>query len=301
MMRNTHIIFFWSLMCNLSSSVDFFILQSMHSDLNHAGKPPQASTSRKEGGSPPAMRRKAESAERPKSMFVTSPDNGAVNGPKSMQMSTSEMDVRIQAAPSVQVKSAPALNSVREHPVAGPPIKSGKKKRAPPPPQVKPSPQVKTSPQTGVVTAEITVENAQTMPTKAESRIPEIVSSNQQLAQKLHSRNSSDSSGYHELALSGAESPDTAKIEENLELKVSASVSPREGHKNSGDSGIRDMSSPRRKVRPGIEAMETGSSQTLPLDKVGKKEMSRTRSLERAPGAKKKKAPPPPPGNEAAG
>ncbi|XP_048754163.2 cordon-bleu protein-like 1 isoform X9 [Ostrea edulis] len=263
---------------------------SMHTDLNHAGKPQQASTSRKDGGSPPATRRKMESAERPKSMFVTSPANVAVNGSKSMQTFSSEVDIRSQAAPSVQVKSAPALNSVREHPVAGPPIKSGKKKRAPPPPQVKPSPH------TGVVTAEITVENTQTTPSQAESRIPEIVSSNQQLAQKLHSRNSSDSSGYHELALSGAESPDTAKIEENLELKVSTNITPVEGHKNSGDSGIRDMSSPRRKVRPGIEAMETGSSQTLPLDKVGKKEMSRTKSLERAPGAKKKKAPPPPPG-----
>ncbi|XP_056008250.1 nucleolar protein dao-5-like isoform X27 [Ostrea edulis] len=265
---------------------------SMHTDLNHAGKPQQASTSRKDGGSPPATRRKMESAERPKSMFVTSPANVAVNGSKSMQTFSSEVDIRSQAAPSVQVKSAPALNSVREHPVAGPPIKSGKKKRAPPPPQVKPSPH------TGVVTAEITVENTQTTPSQAESRIPEIVSSNQQLAQKLHSRNSSDSSGYHELALSGAESPDTAKIEENLELKVSTNITPVEGHKNSGDSGIRDMSSPRRKVRPGIEAMETGSSQTLPLDKVGKKEMSRTKSLERAPGAKKKKAPPPPPEDE---
>ncbi|XP_062593976.1 FK506-binding protein 5-like isoform X7 [Saccostrea cucullata] len=270
---------------------------SMHADLNHAGKAPPSSNSQREGGSPPTTRRKFEAAERPKSMFVTSSPDIAVNGPKTIPASSSDVDIRNRAAPSVQVKpeptvqvkSAPALQSVKDTAHAGPPVKSGKKKRAPPPPQVKAPP-----PQTNVVTTEIVVEK-QTMPSQAESRIPEITSSNQQLAQKLHSRNSSDSSGYHELTLSGAESPDTAKIEENLELQLNADITSGGGLKNSGDSGIRDMSSPRRKVRPGIETMDTGSSQTLPLDKVGKKEVSRTRSLERPSGAKKKKAPPPPP------
>lgn len=233
-----------------------------------------------------------EGTERPKSMYVTSTPE--VNGPRPMGASSSEMDIRVNSGPSVQVKSAPALNSVKEIPSVGPPVKSGKKKRAPPPPS-----QAKASPNTNVVTAEITVESKQTTPVQAESRIPEIAPSNPQLAQKFHSRNSSDSSGYHELTLSGAESPDTAKIEENLELNLNNDVvaSQRDGNKNSGDSGVQDMVSPRRKVRPAIDNLETGSSQTLPLDKVAKKDTSRTKSLERPVGAKKKKAPPPPPGN----
>ncbi|XP_078321244.1 uncharacterized protein LOC144621573 isoform X9 [Crassostrea virginica] len=264
---------------------------SMQADLNHAGKSHSSSSSRKEGGSPPIARRKVEGTERPKSMYVTSTPE--VNGPRPMGASSSEMDIRVNSGPSVQVKSAPALNSVKEIPSAGPPVKSGKKKRAPPPPS-----QAKASPNTNVVTAEITVESKQTTPVQAESRIPEIAPSNPQLAQKFHSRNSSDSSGYHELTLSGAESPDTAKIEENLELNLNNDVvaSQRDGNKNSGDSGVQDMVSPRRKVRPTIDNLETGSSQTLPLDKVAKKDTSRTKSLERPVGAKKKKAPPPPPG-----
>ncbi|XP_034304917.2 protein cordon-bleu isoform X4 [Magallana gigas] len=263
---------------------------SMQADLNHAGKSRSSSSSRREGGSPPAMRKKTERMERPKSMYVTSTADVAVNGQKTIPASSSEFDVRGRSGPSVQVKSAPALSSVKEVPTAGPPVKSGKKKRAPPPPQ-----QVKAPPNSNVVTAEITVESKQTTPLQADSRIPEITPSNQQLAHKFHSRNSSDSSGYHELTLSGAESPDTAKIEENLELQISTDLASGARNKHSGDSGIQDMSSPRRKVRPGIDNLETGSSQTLPLDKTGKKENPRSQSLERTLGAKKKKAPPPPP------
>lgn len=263
----------------------------MQADLNHAGKSRSSSSSRREGGSPPAMRQKTERMERPKSMYVTSTADVAVNGQKTIPASSSEFDVRGRSGPSVQVKSAPALSSVKEVPTAGPPVKSGKKKRAPPPPQ-----QVKAPPNSNVVTAEITVESKQTTPLQADSRIPEITPSNQQLAHKFHSRNSSDSSGYHELTLSGAESPDTAKIEENLELQISTDLASGARNKHSGDSGIQDMSSPRRKVRPGIDNLETGSSQTLPLDKTGKKENPRSHSLERTLGAKKKKAPPPPPG-----
>lgn len=263
---------------------------SMQADLNHAGKSRSSSSSRREGGSPPAMRQKTERMERPKSMYVTSTADVAVNGQKTIPASSSEFDFRGRSGPSVQVKSAPALSSVKEVPTAGPPVKSGKKKRAPPPPQ-----QVKAPPNSNVVTAEITVESKQTTPLQADSRIPEITPSNQQLAHKFHSRNSSDSSGYHELTLSGAESPDTAKIEENLELQISTDLASGARNKHSGDSGIQDMSSPRRKVRPGIDNLETGSSQTLPLDKTGKKENPRSQSLERTLGAKKKKAPPPPP------
>nr|XP_034304917.1 cordon-bleu protein-like 1 isoform X4 [Crassostrea gigas] len=263
---------------------------SMQADLNHAGKSRSSSSSRREGGSPPAMRQKTERMERPKSMYVTSTADVAVNGQKTIPASSSEFDIRGRSGPSVQVKSAPALSSVKEVPTAGPPVKSGKKKRAPPPPQ-----QVKAPPNSNVVTAEITVESKQTTPLQADSRIPEITPSNQQLAHKFHSRNSSDSSGYHELTLSGAESPDTAKIEENLELHISTDLASGARNKHSGDSGIQDMSSPRRKVRPGIDNLETGSSQTLPLDKTGKKENPRSQSLERTLGAKKKKAPPPPP------
>nr|XP_034304916.1 protein cordon-bleu isoform X3 [Crassostrea gigas] len=265
---------------------------SMQADLNHAGKSRSSSSSRREGGSPPAMRQKTERMERPKSMYVTSTADVAVNGQKTIPASSSEFDIRGRSGPSVQVKSAPALSSVKEVPTAGPPVKSGKKKRAPPPPQ-----QVKAPPNSNVVTAEITVESKQTTPLQADSRIPEITPSNQQLAHKFHSRNSSDSSGYHELTLSGAESPDTAKIEENLELHISTDLASGARNKHSGDSGIQDMSSPRRKVRPGIDNLETGSSQTLPLDKTGKKENPRSQSLERTLGAKKKKAPPPPPGH----
>ena len=59
-----------------------------------------------------------------------------------------------------------------------------------------------------------------TIPSKVDQRLTEniTVNTNTHLVSKMHSRNSSDSSGYHELTLSGAESPDTAKIEEHFEV-----------------------------------------------------------------------------------
>lgn len=121
----------------------------------------------------------------------------------------------------------------------------------------------------------------------------------EQLAQKLHSRNSSDSSGYHELTLSGAESPDAGRIDENIQI-IMDTTSIDSGEQMNGDSGIRDTSPPRRKHREAM-VMDIGNSQTLPLVREAEKTRpARSKSLEmyepkKKPVGKKRKSAPPPP------
>ncbi|KAK3102241.1 hypothetical protein FSP39_009852 [Pinctada imbricata] len=263
-----------------------FNVQSAQGSISH--DPPSSNQTRE---SEPAVRRKAETTARPQTMYA-----GSVNDqqPRAQNMYTasSERDVRrgSDSNQTKQVLSAPSLQTVKENHTQ----KYVKKKRAPPPPKQKAS----------TKTVEVEINNvdlphSSTMPLRAESRVTEsiTVNTNTQLAQKMHSRNSSDSSGYHELTLSGAESPDTAKIDEHFESvnfrpDTDSGVIDNRDRIN-GDSGIRDMSPARRKSRPSLATMETGSSQTLPLDK-GKHKEVRSRSLDRPIGMKKKKAPPPP-------
>ena len=143
-----------------------------------------------------------------------------------------------------------------------------KKRAAPPPPQQK-----QNGPQT--VQVEIEVKPKEVL---EENRIEEITEVRVPL-KKLHSRNSSDSSGYHELTLSGAESPEGAKVE-NLQTTLDTTSIDSAEHFN-GDSGIRDMSPPRRRDKEEVTkgAKSDVTSQEVPI----------------VPGRKKKRAPLPPP------
>ena len=144
-----------------------------------------------------------------------------------------------------------------------------KKKAAPPPPQQKQNVQQ-------TVQVEIEVKPKEVL---EESRIEEISDVRVPL-KKMHSRNSSDSSGYHELTLSGAESPEGAKLG-NLQttLDTTSIDSGEHAEQFNGDSGIRDMSPTRRRDK-GADSEEVRS---LPEGPV-------------VPGRKKKRAPLPPPG-----
>ncbi|KAL5006320.1 hypothetical protein ScPMuIL_015126 [Solemya velum] len=171
----------------------------------------------------------------------------------------------------------------------------GKKRRAPPPPQKVPP--------INVIKVEVDIEQKPTNH-KSDHRVnpANAQKTNEQTVHRLHSRNSSDSSGYHELTLSGPESPDAERIDENYEdFKTSSDTTSIDSEHLNCDSGIKDVSPPRRKVANDTTQYK---SQTLPLDKTRSKPadyMSMT--LDRAdmqgrvaPSGKKKKAPPPPPG-----
>lgn len=150
------------------------------------------------------------------------------------------------------------------------PKKSGKKRAAPPPPQAKKG----QKPQT--VQVEI---NVQPKP-QEKSRI-EDVSEVRMPLKKVHSRNSSDSSGYHELTVSGAESPDANKTD-NLQTTLDTTSIDSVEHFN-GDSGIRDMSPVTRRSASRVQG-------------AGSRESSLDVNKPQAPGRKKKRAPLPPPG-----
>jgi len=141
---------------------------------------------------------------------------------------------------------------------SSPPKKSGKKRAAPPPPQAKPQ----------TVQVEINVQP------KASSRIEDMAEVRMPL-KKIHSRNSSDSSGYHELTVSGAESPDANKTD-NLQTTLDTTSIDSVEHFN-GDSGITDMSPVTRRSANRIQEVSG----------EGKKPV--------AAGRKKKRAPLPPP------
>ncbi|XP_060594347.1 protein cordon-bleu-like isoform X6 [Ruditapes philippinarum] len=147
-----------------------------------------------------------------------------------------------------------------------PPKKSAKKRAAPPPPQMN-----KAQPRT--VQVEIDVHSK--LPEENTIEIP----TERVHSKKNHSRNSSDSSGYHELTVSGAESPDANK-NDNLQTTIDTTSIDSADHFN-GDSGIRDMSPVNRRSAS-----------------KGTKEGSRDSSLDidKPLGRKKKRAPLPPPG-----
>lgn len=157
----------------------------------------------------------------------------------------------------------------RQSTSAAPPKKSAKKRAAPAPP--------KSDQKTLTVQVEIDV-----LANKPEqSRIEDLPNERVHL-KRNHSRNSSDSSGYHELTLSGADSPNANKGE-NIQMTLDTTSIDSAQHFN-GDSGIRDMS-PRRRRCANKEAAGAGSrDSSLDIDKPA------------AHGRKKKRAPLPPPG-----
>lgn len=136
--------------------------------------------------------------------------------------------------------------------------KSAKKRAAPPPPQ-----QNNTQP----LTVQVEIDVHSELP--EENRIEGLPTERVHL-KKNHSRNSSDSSGYHELTVSGAESPDANKGE-NLQTTLDTTSIDSADHFN-GDSGIRDMSPVNRR---------SAKKQT----KVGSRDSSLDKPL--APGRKR--------------
>lgn len=143
--------------------------------------------------------------------------------------------------------------------------KSAKKRAAPLPPQ-----QNNTQP----LTVQVEIDVHSELP--EENRIEGLPTERVHL-KKNHSRNSSDSSGYHELTVSGAESPDANKGE-NLQTTLDTTSIDSADHFN-GDSGIRDMSPVNHRSAKKTKVDSRDSSLDKPL----------------APGRKKKRAPLPPP------
>ena len=118
---------------------------------------------------------------------------------------------------------------------------------------------------------------------------------------RLHSRNSSDSSGYHELTLSGAESPEAARVP--TAFKTSIDTTSIESSDNlNGDSGIQELS-PAAGESSGRLGVPSAEGQAAGGGGVGvTKHQAQTHGAERLdnrpkplPSTKKKKAPPPPP------
>ena len=222
---------------------------------------------------------------RPKSMFVTSGDNEIIDvrrttGNLQNVPNTRNADFRKSTGSTLVPVSEIFSQEVRtENSESAPDTsqtlpKTKKKKAAPPPPQQKQNIQQ-------TVQVEIEVKPKEVL----EDRHIEEISDNRVALKKMHSRNSSDSSGYHELTLSGAESPEGAKLE-NLQttLDTTSIDSGEHAGQFNGDSGIRDMS-PLRQHEQGDIAK--GADSDVRLSQEGPPV---------APGRKKKRAPLPPPG-----
>ena len=83
---------------------------------------------------------------------------------------------------------------------------------------------------------------------------------------RLHSRNSSDSSGYHELTLSGAESPEAARVPQAFKTSIDTTSIESGEHGLNGDAPPQETPAAAPAAKPAP-----------------------------APSTKKRKAPPPPP------
>lgn len=181
-------------------------------------------------------------------------------------MAVNENSVLSTKSDTLPQEVSSSKQNKRQSGSGAPPKKSAKKRAAPPPPQVN-----KTQP----LTVQVEIDVHSKIP--QENRIE--ITNERVHSKKNHSRNSSDSSGYHELTVSGAESPDANK-NDNLQTTIDTTSIDSADHFN-GDSGIRDMSPVNRRS-----------------PNKGTKEGSRDSSLDmdRPLGRKKKRAPLPPPG-----
>lgn len=240
----------------------------------------------------PTERRKLDGnpGARPKTMYAVSTSNlDKISDAKTIVPPLDLSGLNNVQYAGTKSKSMSTLKSVNENDkvVVAP---ARKKRRAPPPPQAQ-------SVQ-NTVQVEISVEktNLEKQAAKSKAEAIEIRPRTEHVT-KFHSRNSSDSSGYHELTLSGPESPDGALIEEQFEPHLNLETeSLNSGRHLNGDSGIRDISP--SSVRRNDFDDDMGYSHTLPLERNKQKGSSsstpRSGSLDRA--GKKKKAPPAPPG-----
>ncbi|ESP02259.1 hypothetical protein LOTGIDRAFT_172258 [Lottia gigantea] len=240
----------------------------------HANSQQSSSKSGPRPLTPPAERRNAGNIDatqgvRPKSMFVSSKPSELENG-------------------HIGVSKETTLPRV--------PPRTGKKRQAPLPPQQNPTP----APQPQTV--EVVIKDQNQESNKGERRVSKATegkTGQDTITQRLHSRNSSDSSGYHELTLSGAESPEAGRVKSTF--KTSIDTTSIESVDNNNDSGITDISSHNTKLS--TNQMSAGDSQTLPSKSaIPKPPRQRSHSLERnqeqptqiKPSAKKKRAPAPP-------
>lgn len=107
---------------------------------------------------------------------------------------------------------------------------------------------------------------------------------------RLHSRNSSDSSGYHELTLSGTESPEASRLRPNF--KTSIDTTSIESTDANGDSGIQEVSP----VSGSSLLSAEEDVYAVPMKSKAKQQTQKSaEKLKPIPSTKKKKAPPPPP------
>lgn len=252
-------------------------------------------TMRKASGkvtTPPTQRRQAmgDESPRPKSMFVTSQ-----TATPATSAAPSSAAARHASPPNIESATLPRP--------------AGKKRHAPPPPQQKivPAKAAAIDMKLPAVDANSTaVNNEESIPSVSQVDSAPIRTTAERLTLKNHSRDSSDSSGYGELTLSGAESPEHGRL--GKPFKPSLDATSIESADN-GDSAVRDLS-PIRSVNE-QDIYSPGVSATLPHDRHRKKQpVQRSHSLDRdektgakeadaAPPRKKKApAPPPPPGGK---
>ncbi|KAK7499370.1 hypothetical protein BaRGS_00009345, partial [Batillaria attramentaria] len=219
-------------------------------------------------------------------------------------------DVHVAARPKTMYAgtlSTKDSDTVEPAQVKAPPRGGGKKRPAPPPPQVSaapPSVSVNENDVRASVNAPVAASASGRQTVSGDGATPResLAVSVKQGAEpaglsRLHSRNSSDSSGYHELTLSGAESPEASRVPTTFKTSIDTTSIESSDNLN-GDSGIQELSPVAESSRLG----STGESHTLPMKSAhGQGRVLQTQTLDRPekmkplPSTKKKKAPPPPP------
>ncbi|XP_070211400.1 protein cordon-bleu-like isoform X1 [Littorina saxatilis] len=242
----------------------------------------QAVQARRSTTPPPTERRSSDAPmpARPKTMYVTSSapveESGQAQGsapPRDIGSSTLKGAGKKRPAPRPpQAQQKPANNVKAPVASAGTPTTSASASAAAPPASSRQA--------NDHVSVSVKAEGQAAVAAAGLSR--------------LHSRNSSDSSGYHELTLSGAESPEASRVPTTFKTSIDTTSIESSDNLN-GDSGIQEMS----------PVSESGGSR-LAVEGAGKGASSKHYSsspntLERPdmvkplPSTKKKKAPPPPP------
>ena len=177
---------------------------------------------------------------------------------------------------ALSVSAQPSTEKLEKNTKESAPKKSGKKRAAPPPPQAKP--------ETVHVEIEVKPKSLQDSEIEVDKSVQEVELPERVHIKRFHSRNSSDSSGYHELTLSGADSPDGAKLG-NLQTALDNTSINSADHFN-GDSGIRDMSPVRSRGQNKGNGKPGSRDSSLDIDKSDGPMLA---------GKKKKRAPLPPP------
>ncbi|XP_055959147.1 cordon-bleu protein-like 1 isoform X2 [Patella vulgata] len=248
-----------------------------------------ASTSTLKPLTPPPERKNADNSQtvRPKSMFASS--------------KPSEISMLKENGFSEPLKESTNTNT---NTLPKAPHRTGKKRHAPPPPPTEVTPSSSSSQvPPSVRTVQVVVDEQRTE-TQSQDRVVKTSDNKngpENVNQRLHSRNSSDSSGYHELTLSGAESPEAGRVKSTF--KTSIDTTSIESADNNNDSGVTDLQPSHNSSL--AKNMAAGDSQTLPLNRgISKPPRQRSHSLERKddkstpvsvkPSTKKKRAPAPP-------